>query len=323
MNFRRIFLVKCLLLLFPSVKCSSTSWIYKAVNETALLSITAPGSIYEATWRRGGQRLVQIKDNKAKHFVNKEQCRCAILQNGTLQIQHVEREDSGNYTVMVYQRDGKLKAEENVMFFVQEPVPQPILMAECRNKSVSVKCEARQKAKSEAKEKTKNEAKDKPEAEAFIMELTQPNSKKIQKNTTVLEWHGWNSGTFRCIAKNQVSEKMAEKVINCSGKMDFYLILSIAGGAVFFVIFVICLIYCIRRRKMKRNEVYEEERAMQSLPLERERGLRELPQAPSQPTPKQLRVQQRPLPPQPQEPPRPQPRPRAQPRTPNPPRQRP
>lgn len=98
---------------------SSTSWIYKAVNETALLSITAPGNIYEATWRRGGQRLVQIKDNKAKYFVNKEQCRCAILRNGTLQIQHVEKADSGNYTVMVYQKDGKLKAEENVIFFVQ------------------------------------------------------------------------------------------------------------------------------------------------------------------------------------------------------------
>ncbi|CAN8194768.1 unnamed protein product [Coccothraustes coccothraustes] len=309
MNFRRIFLVKCLLLLFPSVKCFSTSWIYKAVNETALLSITAPGTIYEATWRKEGQRVVQIKDNKAKHFVHKELCRCAILRNGTLQIQRLEKGDSGNYTVMVYEKDGKLKAEENIMFFVQEPVPQPILITECRNKSVSVKCEAKQKAKDEE----------------FIIELTQPNGKKIQKNATVLEWHGWNSGTFRCVAKNQISEKMAEKVINCSGKMDFYLILSIAGGAVFFVIFVICLIYCIRRKKTKRNEVYEEERVMQTLPVDRERGMRELPQAPSNPTLRQQRMQQRPLPPQPQEPqqPRPQPRPRTQPRTPNPPRHRP
>ncbi|XP_053826597.1 T-cell surface antigen CD2 [Vidua macroura] len=317
MNFRRIFLVKCLLLLFPTVKCFSTSWIYKAVNETALLSITAPGGIYEATWRRGGQRLIQIKDNKAKHFVNKDQCRCAIFRNGTLQIERVEKEDSGNYTVMVYQKDGKLKAEEYIMFFVQEPVPQPILTAECKNKSVSVKCEAKEKAKDEAKEKAKDEA--------FLIELTRPNGIKIRKNATMLEWHGWNSGTFRCVAKNQVSEKIAEKVINCSGKMDFYLILSIAGGAVFFVIFVICLIYCIRRKKTKRNYIYEEEQAMQTLPMDCERGMRQLHQTPSRPTPKQLRVQQRPLPPQPQElqQPRPQPRPRTQPRTPNLPRQRP
>lgn len=64
---------------------------------------------------------------------------------------------------------------------------------------------------------------------------------------------------------------------------------------------------------------------MQTLPMDRERRVRELPQTPFTPTPKQLRVQQRPLP-QPQElqqvvPPRP--RPRTQPRTPNLPRERP
>ncbi|KAF4797935.1 T-cell surface antigen CD2 [Turdus rufiventris] len=162
-----------------------------------------------------------------------------MLRNGTLQIQRLEKEDSGNYTVMVY-RDGKLKAEENTMFFVQEPVPQPILISQCGKKNVSVKCETKKKAKDEA----------------FIIELTQPNGKKIQKNATMLEWQGRNLGTFRCVAKNQVSEKMAEKVIECPGKMDFYLILSIAGGAVSFVIFVVCLIYCIRRKKAKRREVY-------------------------------------------------------------------
>lgn len=98
---------------------SSTRWIYKAVNETALLSITAPGSIYEARWTKGRQRLVQVKDGNVKYLVNKEQCRCAMLRNGTLQIQRLEKEDSGNYMVTVYQQDGKLKAEENIMFLVQ------------------------------------------------------------------------------------------------------------------------------------------------------------------------------------------------------------
>ncbi|NXE33946.1 CD2 protein, partial [Ptilorrhoa leucosticta] len=110
-------------------------------------------------WTKGGQRLIQRKNNSARHFVNKVQCRCEMLQNGTLQIEHLVKEDSGNYRVMVYGKDGKLKAEENIMFFVQgetmshvacsfpsfpEPVPQPILSAECRNKNVSVKCEVKQ-----------------------------------------------------------------------------------------------------------------------------------------------------------------------------------
>ncbi|XP_005038906.2 PREDICTED: T-cell surface antigen CD2 [Ficedula albicollis] len=312
MSFRRIFLVKCLLLLFPSVKCSSSSWVYRAVNDTALLSPAAallPESTDQVTWSRGRQRLVQLRGSSTKHFVNKEQCRCAMLHNRTLQIRRLQAEDSGTYTVMAYLQ-GKLQAEENITLFVQEPVPQPILISKCGNKNISVKCEAKQKAKDEA----------------FLIELIQPNGKKIQKNATMLEWHGWNPGTFRCVAKNKVSEKMAEKVIKCPGKMDFYLILSIAGGAVFFVIFVICLVYCIRRKKTKRREVYDEERAMHSLPMDSKRGTRELPQTPPKATPKQLRVQQRPLPPQPLEqplPPRPQPRPRAQPRTPNLPRERP
>ncbi|NXQ24809.1 CD2 protein, partial [Alaudala cheleensis] len=112
-------------------------------------------------WTKDKQRLVQMKENSTKYFVKREEeCRCKILQNGTLQIQHLKKEDTGSYTVMAYQRDGKLKAEENVMLFVQggrnslrcacpfpsfsEPVPQPILTAECRNQSVSVKCEAKE-----------------------------------------------------------------------------------------------------------------------------------------------------------------------------------
>ncbi|XP_010021169.1 PREDICTED: T-cell surface antigen CD2, partial [Nestor notabilis] len=236
MNFGRIFLVKCLLLLFPSVKCSATNWFYVAVNESALLSIAAAGSVYDATWVKNRKRLLQIKDRKVKYYVNKEQCRCKIFLNGTLQIEQAVKEDSGQYTVTVYEQDGKLKAEEHTMFIVQEPVPQPILSAECVNKTISIKCEVKQT--------TKNET--------FIMEVTQDKSKKIQKNATRLEFHTRYAGTFRCVVKNQVSQKMVEKVIKCSGQLDLYLILSIAGGAFFFVTFMILLIYCIRRKKAER-----------------------------------------------------------------------
>ncbi|XP_009322181.1 PREDICTED: T-cell surface antigen CD2 [Pygoscelis adeliae] len=310
MNFRRIYLVKCLLLLFPSVKCSVTNWIYMAVNESALLSITsAAGRVYDATWLRDRKKLLQIKDKTVKYYVNKDQCRCKIFLNGTLQIERVVKEDSGKYTVTVYQEDGKLKAEEDTMFIIQEPVPQPILSGECRNKTVSVTCEVKQKTKDET----------------FIIELTRNKDKNIQNNVTRLELQTRYSGTFRCVVKNQVSEKTAEKVIKCSGQLDLYLILSIAGGAIFFVIFVILLIYCIRKKKAERLEDDCEEQTMQARKADSEMVVRELPQPPCNPTPKQLRVQQRPLPqPQVQQqalPPRP--RPRTQQRTPNHPRERP
>ncbi|PKU41128.1 t-cell surface antigen cd2 [Limosa lapponica baueri] len=304
---------------------SVTNPIYMAVNETVLLSITTGGSVYDVAWTRDRTKLLQIKDNKVKYYANKEQCRCKVFPNGTLQIQQVVKEDSGKYTVTVYQKDGKLEAEEYTTFIVQgernhtrhacpfssfsEPVPQPILSSECRNKTVSVKCEVKQKTKDDI----------------FTIELIQDKVQKIQKNATKVEMQARNSGKFRCVVKNQVSEKMAEKVIKCSGQLDLYLILSIAGGAIFFAIFVILLIYCIRKKKAERLEDDEEERMIRARQLESEMVVRELPQTPCNPTPKQLRVQQRPLPqPQVQQqalPPRP--RPRTQQRTPNHPRDRP
>ncbi|XP_010118954.1 PREDICTED: T-cell surface antigen CD2 [Chlamydotis macqueenii] len=309
MNFRRIFLVKCLLLLFPSVKCTVSNWIYAAINHSAFLNIAATGTIYDAMWLRDRKMLLQIKEKTVKYYVNKDQCRCKLFLNGTLQIKQVGKEDSGKYTVSVYQKDGKLKAEEVKMLIVQEPVPQPIISAECMNKTVSVKCEVKQKSKDET----------------FIIELFQDKRKKIQKNATMLELHTQPSGTFRCVVKNQVSEKMTEKVIKCSGKLDFYLILSIAGGAIFFVVFMILLIYCIRKKKAASREDDDEERKMQARQMNSEMVVRELPQPLCNPTPKQLHVQQRPLPqPQVQQQPQPpRPRPRTQQRTPNHPRERP
>lgn len=87
-----------------------------------------------------------------------------------------------------------------------EPVPQPILSAECTNKIVSVKCEVKQKTKTET----------------FTIELTHSGSKKIQKNGTSLELQTRYSGMFKCTVKNQVSEKTAEKVIKCSGKQTIF-----------------------------------------------------------------------------------------------------
>ncbi|KAJ7413646.1 T-cell surface antigen CD2 [Willisornis vidua] len=238
---------------------SVVNWVYKAVNETAFLSIAAPGHIYEAKWMKDGKRLGMIKNNEVKYYVNKDECRCAILQNGTLQIRQVVKGDTGNYTVTVHEKDGKFKAEEATLFFVQDPVPQPILSGECVNKTAFVKCEVNQKAKDQE----------------FIIELIQPNERKIQNNTTMLELQTRHSGTFKCVVKNQASLKMAEKVIKCSGKLDLRLILIIAGGAGFFVIFGIWLTCCIRRKKTNQCEDDDEERMMQALPPEREKAVRE------------------------------------------------
>ncbi|KFQ11534.1 hypothetical protein N330_12659, partial [Leptosomus discolor] len=114
-------------------------------------------------WLRGRKRLLQLKDKKVKYYVKKEQCRCKVFLNGTLHIEQVAKEDSGKYSVTVYQQDGKFEAEEDTMLIIQkvftrrnhlrhacpfssfsEPVPQPILSVECMNKTVFVTCEVKQ-----------------------------------------------------------------------------------------------------------------------------------------------------------------------------------
>ncbi|XP_010719918.1 T-cell surface antigen CD2 isoform X2 [Meleagris gallopavo] len=295
MNFGRIFLIKCLLLLFPKAKCTSTINIYKAVNETALLSFTAE-NMHETLWTRGNERLLQMKDKKIKYYVEKMQCRCKVLLNGTLRIERLVKEDSGIYKVSAYDKNGKLKANETTVLIVLEPVPQPILNAECINKTLYVKCTVK-----------------KTEDQMFTIELTQDKINKSQTNVTEVEFTTRHSGRYRCIVKNQVSKKTTEKEIKCPGQLDLYLISSIAGGAVFFVVFVILLIYCIRKKKADRLEDDDEER-MQIHQVDREMAMRKLPQPPSNPTPQQTCVQQMP-PPQPHAQQRavpPQPKPRTQ-----------
>ncbi|XP_015153687.2 T-cell surface antigen CD2 isoform X1 [Gallus gallus] len=288
MNFGRIFLVKCLLLLFPKAKCTSTINIYKAVNETALLNFTAE-NMHETVWSRGNEKLLQIKDKKIKYYVEKTRCRCKVLLNGTLRIERLVKEDSGIYKVSAYDKNGKLKADETVVLIVLEPVPQPILSAECINKTLYVKCTVK-----------------KTEDQVFTIELTQDKINKSQTNVTEVEFTTRHSGRYRCLVKNQVSKKTTEKEIKCPGQLDLYLILCIAGGAVFFVVFVILLIYCIRKKKADRLEDDDEER-LQIHQVDTEMAMRKLPQPPSNPTP-----QQRPLPqPHAQQqavPPRPKPR---------------
>ncbi|XP_035171158.1 T-cell surface antigen CD2 [Oxyura jamaicensis] len=307
MNFRRIFLVKCLLLWFPNVKGADTRRIYVAVDGSAFLSIMTTGTVHEATWSRNDQRLLQIKNKKIKYYTDRKGCRCNVLFNGTLQIQPVKKEDSGTYTVLVYHEDGKLKAEEKTALIVQEPVPQPIIYAECINKTTTVKCEVKQT--------TNNQT--------FMIEVA--HDKIRRSNLTKVEFTTTFSGRFRCTVKNEVSEKTTEKQVKCSGQLDFYLIISIAGGAVLLVAFVILLIFCIRKKKTQRLEDDDEERMMQARKVETEMAVRELPRPPANPTPRQVRLQQRPLPqPQGQQQAMPPwPRPRTQPRTPTQPRERP
>uniref|UniRef100_A0A452HX52 Immunoglobulin domain-containing protein n=1 Tax=Gopherus agassizii TaxID=38772 RepID=A0A452HX52_9SAUR len=303
MNFRGIFLAKCLVL-FSCVKGSAN----EARNEYAMRG----GSVFlnihnfkveqqqEVIWLKNSFRLTKGNSSGVKYYKDKN--KYEMFPNGTLKIDHLVEEDSGNYKVTVYDGMGNLQVEKNLILSVQEMVSKPEIKWTCSQKLINVTCEVKQKNK-------------------FAFRLLQNNRLlsvgPIDANGTwKIEYRPKTkilTAKFLCEVKNDVSQKTTDQEIKCSGPLDIVLIGSIAGGAVVFVIFLALLIYCIKKKRAERyEEEQDEETQMKIRQSSDEPKYRELPKPPVHGPPKQPRQQQR-LPPQSQTqyqagPPRPRPR---------------
>lgn len=106
---------------------------------------------------------------------------------------------------------------------LSEPVPQPILSAECINKTLYVKCTVK-----------------KTEDQVFTIELTQDKINKSQTNVTEVEFTTRHSGRYRCIVKNQVSKKTTEKEIKCPGKRSTFTRISWGSATALHMVVSIC-----------------------------------------------------------------------------------
>ncbi|XP_065275146.1 T-cell surface antigen CD2 [Emys orbicularis] len=305
MNLRGIFLAKCLVVLFSCVgSANETDTEYGIRDGSVFLNITGfkVENQQEVTWLKNSLRLTKGKGSDVKYYKDGE--KYEQFPNGTLKIDRLVEEDSGNYKVTVYSGEGTLQVEKNFILKVQEMVSKPEIKWTCSQKSITVTCEVKQKNKP-------------------ALRLLQ-NNKTVSANRETTDandiWkteyqHKAKSRTakFQCEVKNDVSMKTTDQEIKCSGPLDIILIGSIAGGAVVFVIFLALLIYCIRKKRAERyEEEQDEETPMKIRQSSDESKYRELPKPPVHAPQKQPRQQQRP-PPQSQTqyqagPPRPRPR---------------
>ncbi|CAM5077095.1 unnamed protein product [Natator depressus] len=299
MDFRGIFLAKCLVVLFSCVKGSANE-AYGVLGGSVFLNVPdfKVEKQHEITWLKNASVLMKIKNSTVKYYGNKEKYKMSL--NGTLRIDHLVEEDRGSYTVTVYNDKGQLQVEKNLNLSFQENVSKPEIKWICSENSMKVTCEVNQR--NEAlfhlfrNNKTLNL---KPHIDANGIWKIEYNSKS-------------STAKFQCEVKNHVSKKTADQEIKCSGMLDIVLIGSIAGGAVVFVIFLALLIYCIRKKRAERYEEQDEETPMKIRQAGDESKYRELPLPPVHAPQKQPRQQQR-LPPQSQTqyqagPPRPRPR---------------
>ncbi|XP_007057623.1 T-cell surface antigen CD2 isoform X2 [Chelonia mydas] len=302
MDFRGIFLAKCLVGLFSCVKGSANE-IHKAYGVLGgSVFLNVPGfkveNQHEITWLKTASILVKVKNSTVKYYREKE--KYTMFPNGTLRIDRLVKEDGGSYTVRVYNDTGLLQVEENLNVSFQEIVSKPEIKWVCSQNSMKVTCEVNQR----------NE----PLFHLFRNNKTLNYKPPIDANGIWKIEYSSKSSTakFQCEVKNHVSKKTADQEIKCSGMLDIVLIGSIAGGAVVFVIFLALLIYCIRKKRAERYEEQDEEIPMKIRQAGDESKYRELPQPPVHAPQKQPRQQQR-LPPQSQTqyqagPPRPRPR---------------
>ncbi|XP_063806634.1 T-cell surface antigen CD2 isoform X2 [Pseudophryne corroboree] len=233
-------------LLVPGLVTQQETAIRVAVDRSVLLKI--PGcslsNMDEVQWKKN--RNAFLAKRKKTVIDNDSECGCALQENGDLL---VHRAESSLYNVLVYHNDGKQKCNGSISVTAEEPVDGPRIESNCTAKNVVIRCS--------------------------ISAGTDPNVIILWNNHTKGNFKGKSHsvsinlkeqpGTVICVAKNTVSKEQQTKEINCSkGSLfnpdwDIYLILSIAGGCVAFVIFLILVIYLVKQRPCSNNRSIEED----------------------------------------------------------------
>ncbi|XP_073184890.1 T-cell surface antigen CD2 isoform X2 [Lepidochelys kempii] len=208
MDFRGIFLAKCLVVLFSCVKGSANE-VYGVLGGSVFLNVPdfKVEKQHEITWLKNALFLAKIKNSTVKYSREKENEKgkyMMSLDDGTLQIDRLVEEDRGNYTVRVYDDEGQLQMEKNLNLSFEEIVSKPEIKWICSENSVKVTCEVNQRNKALfhliRNNKTLNL---KPHIDANGIWKIEYSSKS-------------RTAKFQCEVKNHVSKKTADQEIKCS-----------------------------------------------------------------------------------------------------------
>ncbi|XP_034648773.1 T-cell surface antigen CD2-like isoform X1 [Trachemys scripta elegans] len=287
MKFREIFLAKCLVVLFSCVKGSADKdpKVYGIQNSSVFLNIPdfKVEKQHEIIWLKNSIHLTKGKGSNVKYY--KDRKKYEMFTNGTLKIDCLVEEDSGNYKVAVYSATGRLQVEKNLLLSIQEIVSKPEIKWICSQKLIKVICEVKQKNK----------------PALYLLQ----NNRTLSVNGPIYTNGTWKieyppkarilTAKFQCEVKNDVSKRTDDQEIKCSGPQDIVLIGSIAGGSIVFIIFLALLIYCIRKKRAERY-AQDDETPMQIQQVDDELKYRELSQSLVHAPQKQPCQQQRPPP---------------------------
>ncbi|XP_026519679.1 T-cell surface antigen CD2 isoform X2 [Notechis scutatus] len=273
MNLDKPFLIKFLMILFSlEGSVSMNDKIHGRTGNQIILSApkhsTKP---FYLIWTKNSTFIADYSDNSITLSTKQpEPNKYYLFLNGSLKINRLRKMDAGNYEVEAYTETGKHLFHGLITLQVDEL--QPKLNELCPQKTLT--CEVKYSEKPKPRFKLFQDTK-----EIETLEPVYDNA--TWKVTLQLKVH---SGKFRCEIDVNSEKYHIEKQITCSGEdlLDsgtMFIILMITGSVVTSIIFLALIVYCIRRKKVKRCEREAEEYALQ-IQINNHLQKRKLPEVP-------------------------------------------
>ncbi|XP_077335623.1 T-cell surface antigen CD2-like [Lithobates pipiens] len=213
---------------------------------------------YTVEWKKENTRLRRKKPGDPPQALDSA-CNCKILPNGTLYLQHLEREGQMKYLAEVHDKDGVKKCNTEVIVIGQYPVDTPFMNYTCneKKKKVEVRCYISQGTDPELHLK-------------YDGTVKTGKGKSLSQSFTIKQ-----DANVTCTAKNEVRETSHTVTLSCEKEgWDWYLYLAAGAGGVAFIIFIVLIIYSVRScRRPDEETVYNRRQIIQE---------RHLPQPPGQ-----------------------------------------
>lgn len=157
-------------------------------------SLPVRGKIDDIQWKKGDDRIIRFTESKITHQTKETY---QVFENATLKIKRLQMNDSGYYTVFLYDVNGKQILSNTFNLKVLERVSKPVIYWSCTNTTVT--CEV---------------------TEGTDPQLTlYRNRNKIKEGPKVIvyQWTAKPNALFNCTATNKVSKDSNEVNIRCPG----------------------------------------------------------------------------------------------------------
>uniref|UniRef100_A0A671N1V9 Ig-like domain-containing protein n=1 Tax=Sinocyclocheilus anshuiensis TaxID=1608454 RepID=A0A671N1V9_9TELE len=212
---------------FPTIAFNQImSLEYKAVGDTVIIPFEGAKLLAdnELRWTHNTRRVYLKKGSQVKLS------EFNVTQHGSLMLENVQKDNSGEYKGIVYNAEGTLIKETVQQLCVLEPVPDPTVLVECIEKGVNLTCSA------------------------------------VNNNEVLVSWmkNGMKANVTHAVLHVSSSEyksaKEVEPVCSDTGLDIWWMPVILTGGGSFLLILLIiclvCVCCCSKRNKRKAKGVF-------------------------------------------------------------------